>query len=133
MTPQMMLDDALSNSDYNRAIRFLASVPALQTADNMLECAKNPQLAFDVLKFVSGAKNIQKIIDIAAENPRFARIIVEDIPHARTLNTLKRAIDGDLAWANKYKELFGLDELMFNKLVKKSGGNKKESTANSIL
>ena len=118
MTPQKMLDAALAAKDYTQAIRLLSSVKSIQTSANMVSCCKSSDLAFDLLRYVSSAKKIQSIVNLAAENVRYARIIAEDWPEVVNDSILARAIDGDLGWAEKFKTKYSLTPTKLKGLLK---------------
>ena len=105
MTPDILFKQAIEKIAYTDAIRLMSSVIALQTKQNLISCAKSPEFAFDILRLVPNSRKIKTIIEIAAEDVRFARLIVEDMPEFRNDFLLSKAIAGDPAWAQKYKNI----------------------------
>ncbi|MEK6627683.1 MAG: hypothetical protein AABY53_03580 [Bdellovibrionota bacterium] len=129
MTPEMLLKNAIDKKSYSEAIRLISSITGLQTKPNILACARNSELAFDLLRFVPKSRAILNVINIAAEETRYARLIVEDIPEARTARILKKAIDSDLTWAEKFKKMLGLSDTQFKVLLSSDSMDKKKTSA----
>ncbi len=117
MTPDILFKKALERNSYTDAVRLMSSVQFLQTRQNLLSCAKSPELAFDILRLVPASRQLKSIVEIAAKDIRFARLIVEDLPEFRTDEMLSKAIDGDPAWAQKYKSAFGLSSAKVKSLL----------------
>ncbi len=134
MTPDILFKKALEKKSYTDAIRLMSSVQSLQTKQNLISCAKSPELAFDILRLVPTSRQLKSIVETAAEDTRFARLIVEDIPEFRNDEMLAKAIDGDPAWAQKYKSAFGLSSTKVKSLLSKAQPqNKIEQLNEGIL
>lgn len=134
MSPELLFKRAIQNKSFSDAIRILASVSALQTNENFSLFIKSPQCAFDLLKFVPAARKYAPVVNKASEEVRYARIIVEDMPDFRTDEILTKAINGDLAWAQKYKSLFKLTDSKIKSLIAvKDNRNKKSSQTETSL
>lgn len=118
MKPIDMLHSALKSGDVTQAIRLISSVKELQTKANFLICCKDSSSAFDLLKFVPASREIKGVIEVAAIDTRVARLIAEDLPELVNDSVLRSAIDGEQAWADRYKIKYKLSashikELMF--------------------
>lgn len=133
MTPANLFENALQRRSYTEAIRILSSVRQLQTEKNMMSCAVTPQLAFDLLRHVTASRKLIALINLAAQEVRYARLIVEDMPEFRTDSLLVKAIDGDLSWASKYRDLFGISDSKLKKLISANLNSKKRDLKEGLL
>jgi hypothetical protein len=124
MLPQEMFAKALKSKNISHAIRLLASVKALQTKVNIVACCRDADSAFDLLRFVPAARDVKMVLDSASADTRVARLIAEDLADLVTDAILASAINGEDAWADRYRRKFGLSAAKIKKL-KNPGGTIK--------
>lgn len=125
MQPRDLFSSAIQNKDYAQAIRLVSSAKELQTRPNFLACCKDSASAFDLLRLVPASRKVVAIVELAASETRVARLVAEDLPELASELVLRSAINGEQAWADRYKQKFNLSanaikRLMSDNSVRKS-------------
>lgn len=133
MQPTEMFIIAINNKDYAQALRLVSSVKELQTRANLIACCADSTWAFDLLRLVPASRKIHSIIEIAASETRVARLIAEDLPDLVNEIVLDSAINGEEAWADRYKEKFKLSASQIKKLMSKKALRKSQLSSDLSL
>lgn len=95
---------------FEEAIVLLSSDITLQTTENILACCQSADLAFSLIRFVPDAQKNQKVIDEASTNPRYAKLIFEDLTEHRSQKQFNLAVENNPLLARHYISKFALPE-----------------------